>query len=158
MTLKTRIILALILLGTVSTPGVIGHFFAVYPTPETQTVFLKQFNPASIIKPFSCRHSSNFSDGFTSGAGWRSAYHEKTFDGRFIMRVQDSVTLMQTLNTDISSNLLADGEQILQQTGNPSTGFYVRYRGGHTLGEARIMPPQVIEADLVDRRGLSPAR
>jgi len=57
--------------------------------------------------------------------------------------------------SNISSKLAADGGEILQQTGNPSTGFYVRYRRGHTLGEARIMPPQIIQPDLVDRRGVS---
>ena len=155
MTVKTRIILGVILLGVTCTPGLISQLFTVYPTPETQSGFLKQFDPAAIIRPFACLHSSTSSGGFTSGAGWRAAHHEKDFDGRFIMRVQDWVALMQALNADMSAKLLADGEQILQQTGNPSTGFYVRYRRGHTLGEARIMPPQLIEPDSIDRRGAS---
>ena len=72
------------------------------------------------------------------------------------MRAQDWVALMQSLDSDMSSKLLADGEEILQHTGNPGTGFYIRYRrGGHTLGEARIMPPQLIDPESVDRRGTS---
>jgi len=155
MTVKTRIILGVILLGVTCTPGLISQLFTVYATPETQSGFLKQFDPAAIIRPFACLHSSTSSGEFMFGADWRSAHHEKDFDGRFIMRVENWVALMRALHADISSKLAADGGEILQQTGNPSTGFYVRYRRGHTLGEARIMPPQIIQPDLVDRRGVS---
>lgn len=149
MTWKVRIALSALL--ALAVPYLLDRIFTVYPSPETESVLLTGYNPQAIVKPFTCGHSWNASSAIRAGAGRGFAHYEKSFDGRYVLKLENLTSAMAALQNDFSSRLRSNGGVILEETGNAGSGFYFRYRSGRTLGQARILQPERIEAFLVEK-------
>src|ERR1041384_4109219 len=76
----------------------------VYPTSETESVFLKEYSPQPVVEKFRT-HGSNmsWSDGKTGGAGEGFAHHEGTFEGRFAIWPRCSNSLITSLSSDVAA-------------------------------------------------------
>ena len=157
MTLKTRLVVATILLSIACLPYIASYCFMVFPRPERESEAFKNFDPSKIVEPFTCGHSWNASTPMSMSAGWFAMHFEKGFQGRYILRVRDRGLLMSKLSEDLTSKLLSDGGQILEQSGDPVSGFHFRYKKSHTVGEATIKPLQTIDSRLVQKTSLSNA-
>jgi hypothetical protein len=146
--------IALSLLALVFATCLADHLFTVYATPETESPLWKAYNPQRDVERFTFGHSWASSFDASSGAGRGFAHHEKSFSGRFVLKLNDVAAVMAGLRDDMRTLMRDNGGQILEETGSTSTGFYFRYRNGHTIGEGRIPTPLVIDSSLVEKRAL----
>lgn len=151
MSWKMRILLVAV--SSVFAIYMANHVSTVYATPETEGPLWKAYNPQRDVEPFTCGHSWTSSFAASYGAGMGFAHHEKSFEGRLVLKQNDFAAVMAALRDDIRNQLRNNG-LILEETGDSSTGFYFRYRNGQTIGEARILTPIRVDPSLVDKRPL----
>ena len=59
---------------------------------------------------------------------------------------------MTALNNDVYQQLVANGAQILSQSGNPHDGFHFEYKIGNSMGYLTILPLAITSPLLVQRR------
>ena len=116
------------------------HLHTLYPTPDTESSFLKNYNPQSVIEPFKFKLPSSDTAGKTSGAGRAFVTHTADFQSFFAMRSEKWMPLMRALSEDLRAQLLQNGAQILNESGEPRSGFHFDYKVGKTFGSAKILP------------------
>ena len=117
----------------------------VYPTPETQTRFLRAYAPAQVFDSFrDSKYSSSTASGSGAGAGIGFATHTKGFDQQLVMRSSDRVALMAALDRDVTSLLAATGAQVISENGNDTDGIHLRYITDKSAGTLVIKPPELI--------------
>jgi hypothetical protein len=133
----------LLALGVVVAPGIWDHLHLLYPTPETESAFLKNYTPKSVIEQFDAHMGSSYGRGSGSGAGRVFVTHTGEFDWHFAMRSEKWMPLMNTLRDNVSTQLLGNGAQILSQSGDPREGFHFEYKLGKSFGMLTISPLQV---------------
>ena len=139
--MKSRALIALSVL--VLTVGVVVHIWdrvhTVYPTPETESAFLKNYTPANVLNRFKDeRESLSFESGRTAAAGHDSVTHTATFEGYFALRSEEWMLLMDTLRDDVAAQLVGSGARILDQGGDGRAGFHFDYKLGKTVGSVTI--------------------
>jgi hypothetical protein len=112
----------------------------VYPRPETQSTFLKNYSPAKTIEAFDLKQGGSSGGGGGSGAGDKFATHEKRFSFQFFINAQQRDALAKALAEDVSAQLLRSGANIIatEHTADGTVSF--RYVSGHTQGEAVVEP------------------
>ncbi len=131
----------------------------VYPTPETESVLLKNYSPRSVLEPFESKQfNSQWLGHESDAAGEGFASHDRAFWGTIAIRPENWMALMTTLNNDASTQLLREGAQILNQTGDPRDGFHLSYKFGKSYGEVTIsllkiamsprVPPGCVQAGV----------
>ncbi len=59
---------------------------------------------------------------------------------------------MTALNNDAYQQLVANGAQILSQSGNPRDGFRYDYKLGKSIGTLTILPLAITAPSLIHRR------
>jgi hypothetical protein len=122
----------------------------VYPTPETQSAFLKGYSPASTIARFSIEGSgAQQSAPGGSSAGRRCAFHEKEFISLFVIASGNSAPLMADVERDIKSNLAQQNAQVIGEVGSPPGGFQFDYVVGRSKGTVIVDPIVVVDPTLV---------
>jgi hypothetical protein len=126
--------------------GMMGQASYVYPTPETQSAFLKNYTPEGVAARFaSTKYSFHESmGGGPSEAGREFATHERNFERYFVIQAKDWMPLMTALREDVSSQLVSQGIQIPDQTGDPRDGFQFQYNSGKTLGTVNVEPLKMV--------------
>src|SRR5580658_5131118 len=78
----------------------------VYPTPETESVFLKNYSPRSVVEPFESKQfNSQWLDHESDAAGEGFASHDGAFWGTIAIRPENWMSLMTALNNDASTQL-----------------------------------------------------
>jgi len=112
----------------------------LYPPPETESTFLKNYTPQHVIKQFDCKLSSSDLQHSGGGAGREFVTHEAGFQSFFAMRSDNWMPLMNALMEDVSAQLLHDGAQILSRSGDPRSGFHFDYKLGKSIGTVTISP------------------
>jgi hypothetical protein len=132
--------LLLTLCGLVAIPAVCDHLHTLYPTPETQSAFLKNYTPHRATERFQCNLLSSSDSGRSDAAGREFVTHTAEFDEFFTMRSQKWTSLMNALRDDAEAQLVGNGAQILTQSGDSRDGFHFDYKLGNSLGWLKISP------------------
>jgi hypothetical protein len=142
-------ILLLIICAAVALSVIWDRVFTLYPTPDTESAFLKNYTPKSVIEHFEATDSSSYTRHSGGGAGRKFVTHSAGFDWHFEMRSENWLPLMTALRDDASAQLVGNGAQILIQSGNSRDGFHFEYKLGKSLGTLTISP---LEKDSLIRR------
>jgi hypothetical protein len=134
-------ILLLSLCGLVVVRSVWDQVHTLYPTPETESAFLKNYTPHRAIERFRWNlSSSNSGNNRTNAAGHEFVTHTAEFDEFFAMRSQKWMPLMNALRDDVEAQLVGNGAQILSQSGDSRDGFHFDYKLGNSFGSLKISP------------------
>jgi hypothetical protein len=138
-----RLSILLIAICVVVAPGIWDHLYLLYPTPETESAFLKNYTPKNVIEQFAVEEVGS-SYGHHSGgeAGHKFVTHTGGFDWHFAMRSEKWMPLMNALRDDVSTQLVGNGAQILSHSGDPCDGFHFEYKLGKSVGTLTISPLQ----------------
>jgi hypothetical protein len=135
--------LLLILCSAIAVPVIWDRLHTLYPTPDTKSSFLKSYNPQSVIEPFKSNSPSSDNGVNKSGAGRAFVTHTAEFQSFFAMRSEKWMPLMRALNEDLRAQLLQNGAQILNESGEPRSGFHFDYKLGKSFGSVKILPLEI---------------
>ena len=128
----------------------------VYPTPETQSTFLKTYNPTRVIEPFKSKANSLWQSGQDDAAGRKFATHHLDKKQYFAMTPEKMPVLFAAMKEDVLRNLAEQGAHVLQQTSDENR-FEVSYELGQTRGLVAIDPPQQVDSNMIaGKAGLPP--
>ena len=153
----TKFFLAgILVLGAVLLASEIDRSLYIYPTPETQSDFLKTYSPAPAIDRFKRTGSSSKSSSGGSSAGRKFATHRRDEQQYFVIAAESAPLLADAVKDDISERLAKQGARITEKT-NSAAGFEVRYELGKTRGVVAFDPLQTEDpTTVVGRAGLQP--
>lgn len=142
----------LLTVGIIAVPIVWDRLHTLYPTAETESAFIKNYTPRTVIEQFEDKQtSSSFSDHRGAGAGRKFVTHTDGFDGYFALRSEKWMTLMNALRDDVAAQLVGNGAQILSQSGDAREGFHFGYKLDKSVGSLTIFP---LEQTSLMHRGL----
>jgi len=119
-----------------------NYFFFLYPPKETESTFLKNYTPNSVIEKFEVETASSYSRFSSGRPGRKFVTHTGGFGWHFAMQSKNWMPFMNALRDDASAQLVVNRAQILSQSGDPRTGFHFEYKLGNRLGALTISPLQ----------------
>ncbi len=123
----------------------------VYPTPLTQSAFLKNYSPASTIARFRIEGSGAQESGPAgSSAGRGCAFHHKEFQSLFVIATGNETAVMADMEREIKSNLARESARIVAETGRASERFQFDYVAGKGKGTVAVDPIVIVDHKLVD--------
>jgi hypothetical protein len=146
---------ALILVLAGVAVNAVASYGMVYPTPETQSAFLKGYLPVEVIERFDEHQGSSRGDGVTSGARRGFASHSRTVDFYFVTRPQNAPLIANALRDDAVLALKGAKMRVADQGEIREGGYRVHYAGEKTEGTLTI-EPVVANETLRRRMPLSP--
>jgi hypothetical protein len=127
-----------------SVSAILGRLF-VYPTPEQESSFLRNYTPESVVEQFRLQQSgSRWSNPTSATAGRAYASHQHLFHGQFAIDAKNWMPLMSSVSENLSTQLSLHGAQILDQSGDVRDGFRCDYKVGKNLGRAVISPLRIV--------------
>ena len=133
--------------GILAATAVWVHFHTWYPTPETESAFLKNYTPKNVIEQFEeGGEGSSYSNHKSGGAGGESVAHSAGFEWHFAMCSDRWMSLMDALQDDVRSQLVGSGAQILGRSGDARDGFHFEYKLGNSVGTLTILPLRIDSA------------
>jgi hypothetical protein len=118
--------------------GILGSTSHSLSTPETESAFFKNYTPKTVIERFDAEKGSSYGQHSGGGAGRKFVTHTGGFDWYFAMRSDKWVPLINALRDDASAQLVANGAQILSQTGDARDGFHFDKTDKTSLRNVRI--------------------
>ena len=124
----------------------------VYPTPETESAFYRQYSSEEAVKAAASKTENSsmaLRDGGTAGA--KSTTHDKAAEFHFVIERDRWMALMQSVADDVARQLRTTGAQILDSSGDARQGFHFEYVVGNTLGDATILPLEVPDPGPIRR-------
>jgi hypothetical protein len=125
----------------------------LYPTPETESTFLKSYTPLPVIERFRCGESLSFmGPGRSGAAGKEFVPHGGGFDAFLAMRSDRWTPLIDALNNDVYKQLIFDGAQILSRGGDTHSGFHYDYKLGKSIGSLTIAPLETASPSPIHRK------
>jgi hypothetical protein len=129
---------------------VVQHFSYVYPTPETESAFLKNYTPDTVVGRFQrMNHGAQESSTTSAGAGRKFVSNERVFEPRFVIKSRDWMPLMVSLDQDLSFQLSHQGAEIVSQTGDPREGYRIEYQADKSFGEVTLEPLRLVSVASV---------
>jgi hypothetical protein len=134
------LLVLLLVISVAVAPGFWDQLHTLYPTPETESAFFKNYTPKTVIERFDAEKGSSYGQHSGGGAGRKFVTHTGGFDWYFAMRSDKWVPLMNALRDDASAQLVANGAQILGQTGDARDGFHFEYKLEKSIGTLTISP------------------
>lgn len=113
-----------------------------YPTPETESAFLRNYTPKPVIDRFreSSPSFSYIQGKGGGGAGRVFVSHEAVFQFHVVLRPEKWMPLMNALRDDVLQQLADNGAEVFSQTGDPRLGFHFDYRVSKSFGSLTIAP------------------
>ena len=145
--------LALVILvgaGLLCLIALLDHFSYIYPTPETESAFLKNYSPKNVIEQFQRKNEgANQTSSVSAAAGRKFASHESVFESRFVINSRDWMPLVVALDNDLLSQLSQEGAQIMGETGDPREGYRIEYQAEKTFGDVVVEPLKLISVASV---------
>jgi hypothetical protein len=123
---------------------VIANAGIVYPTPETQSAFIKSYSPADVLAPFSLEGSQQSGPGGSS-AGRGCAFHQKEFQSWLVIASGNAPTLMAAVRQDLKSRLSREGVHIVAESDNARETFKFAYVAGKTKGSVVVDPLMIVD-------------
>jgi hypothetical protein len=128
----------------------------VYPSPETQSAFLRSYTLAEAIAPLSPLRSQ-LSGPDSAGRG--CAFHQRESQSWLLIASGNSPALMAAVRQDLESRLSRDGSQIVAEKGNASERFQYDYAVGKTKGSVIVDPLVIADAaSVAGQAGLRPGQ
>jgi hypothetical protein len=116
----------------------ISYFRSVYPTPDTQSVFFRSYNPQALIQRFACGNVIAVSQGRSGSAGRGFVSHQSSISAKIEIDEDHWIPLMQALALDVNRQLLLGGSS---RTGaGTDTASRFSYQDGRSLGTVTIPP------------------
>ena len=129
----------LLTVGVVAVPLIWDRVHTFYPTPETESAFLKNYSPTNVLNRFNDGQASS-SSGRSAGAGYESVAHTANFEGYLALCSEKFMPLMDALRDDVAAQLVGNGARVLSQIGVAQAGFHFDYKLGKTVGSVTISP------------------
>ncbi len=136
MTLKARLWLGVVLILTFGLVFLIDRTTSTTPGPESQSAFLKGYDPGGVIggfhdggKPFAMPRNleASGSDGFVTS--------RLTLEPKFTLAAgKDAKGLMEALRNDARASLKRNGAAILTDRDEEPGGFLLGYQDGPVRG------------------------
>lgn len=116
------------------------HLRLFYPTPETESAFLKSYTPQRVIDRF--RENKSFSSTRSNGGGAGHAFvtHQGGFKFHVVLRRENWLSLMNALRDDVLEQLANNDAEVLSQSGNPPGALRFDYRINQSIGSLTIWP------------------
>jgi len=149
MKISSRIFLACILLLVASfMVNAIDRFLYVYPTPETQSAFLKTYTAAPVIDQFKAKQSSGSQSSADAAAGRKFVSRHTEEEHYFVIETGLEPPLIGAMKDDISDKLKQQGARIISQTNSPA-GYEVRYELGQCRGIIALDPIQGVDGRML---------
>ena len=137
----------LLLLATF-TVSAVDHFSYVYPTPETESAFLKTYTAAPLIDRFKAMQSSTWQGSADAAAGRKFVSRHKEEEHYFVIETGLELPLIGAMKDDISDKLTQQGARIISQANSPA-GFEVRYELGQSRGIIALDPVQGVDVRMI---------
>ena len=127
------------------------HTRLIYPTPETESVFLKNYTPAHVVDRF--RENESFQSMHHNGAGAGDTFvtHNSGFEFYIVLRRDKWEPLMEALRDDVLQQLANDGAKVLSQTGTACDRFQLDYSIGKSVGSVTISPVEITPPSQAQR-------
>jgi hypothetical protein len=149
MKIASRIFLVgILILGATLTAYEIDRPRYVYPTPETQSAFLKSYTATPVVDRFKAKQGFSSQRSADSAAGRKFVTHHSEEEQYFVIESELKPTLIAAMNDDIAKKLVRQGAQIVGQTDSQS-GFEVRYELGKSKGVVALDPLQNVDPRIV---------
>lgn len=122
----------------------------VYPSPETESAFLKGYTLASAIVP-----GSPLASGVSGpdSANHGCASHQREFQFWVAIPHGSDLAVMAAVRRDIESRLTRQGSQIIGASGDLRTGFQYDYAVGKTKGSVFIDPLVLADSTFAGQAG-----
>ena len=121
-------------------PGIWEQLHTFYPTPETESAFINNYTPKSVIERFQADKGSSYGHHSGGAAGVKFVTHTAGFEWHFAILSEKWMPLMNALGDDVSAQLVHNGAQILSQSGDARDGFHFEYKLGKSIGTLTISP------------------
>ena len=137
---RRRISVLLIVAFTVVTFLVFNHERLIYPTPESESTFLRNYSPENTVKSFQLNGSSGFTHHSGAGAGREYVTRTAGFDLYFVSRTDLFTPLQEALKDDASDQLRKYDAAIMMQGFDPEGKYYFYYKLGKSVGSLKIYP------------------
>jgi len=123
----------------------------LYPTPDTESAFLRAYTPEKTIAPFMCNLPSSHMRKSGGSAGRQFVTRDGGFEWYFAMRSENWMPLMDALQKDVVAQLRLNRAEILDSGGDEHSGFQFDYKLGHSIGRARIVPLAITPPSQIHR-------
>jgi hypothetical protein len=88
----------------------ISYFRSVYPTPDTQSVFFRSYNPQALIQRFACGNVIAVSQGRSGSAGTGFVSHQSSISAKIEIDEDHWIPLMQALALDVKQATPSRGQ------------------------------------------------
>jgi hypothetical protein len=151
------LLLLLLTVGVFATLQAWDEAHTLYPTPQTESSFLKTYTPVHVIEQFLSDQSwARLGPSWSGEAGKKFVVHDGGFDGFFIMRPEKRTLLMAALDDDMHQQLVLNGAQILSRSGDFRSGFHYDYKLGTSIGTLTIAPIAIPSHPNVHRQQALP--
>jgi len=124
----------------VAAPAIRDQRQLLYPSPNSVSAFLKNYNPQRATAEFQSDESSQMVSGEGASAGQRFITNKWDFNPMFSMQFEKRIPLMNALNNDINAQLARYGAVVISRRGAPDEGFYFEYRLGKSVGAITVFP------------------
>jgi hypothetical protein len=117
-----------------------SQFRWVYPTPDTESVFLKSYNPRALVPRFACGQIVPMWQGLGPGgsAGIGFVSHQGGIIADLEIDEDHWLPLMKALAADVNKQLLLGGSSRFGEGKDITSRFY--YQDGRSLGTVTIPP------------------
>jgi len=119
----------------------------VYPTPETQSAFIKTYTPVDVISRFSL-DASQLSGPAGSTAGRGCAFHEKRFQAWLVVATGRQPELMAAVRQDLKSKL-AESARVDSEAGSAREGYRFGYSSGKSKCSVVLEPLENVDPATV---------
>lgn len=150
------IALPILLLCLVIFRVVVAKADVVYPSPETESVFLRSYTLANAIVPGTPLASG--SSGPDS-AGRGCASHQREFQFWFAIPTGNKPVAMAEVRRDLESRLTRQGSQVTAANGDLRKGFQLDYAVGHSKGSVIVDPLLIADSTVIAAQaGLRPGQ
>ena len=117
-----------------------SQFRWVYPTSDTESVFLKSYNPRALVQRFACGQIVPMWQGLGRGgsAGIGFVSHQGEIIADLEIDEDHWLPLMKALAADVNKQLLLGGSSRFGEGKDIASRFY--YQDGRSLGTVTIPP------------------
>lgn len=138
---RMSVVLRVVLVAAVVFAAVMAWNYdrLIYPTPESESVFLKNYSPQETIKRFQLDGASSYGQDSSAGAGRDHVTRTGEFDFQFVSRTNLFTPLQQALIDDASKQLTANGARIMVRGFDLQGRYYFYYKLGKSIGSIKIL-------------------